>query len=77
MFHNVYSANDICGFAYYTETKTVLVHNTLSELKPGFHQIVKSYDSSRFWLIVERLITIENKTLTEIGSDLQPKRFLS
>ena len=40
MFHNVYSANDYCGFAYYTETKTVLVHNTTSELKPGFHQIV-------------------------------------
>ena len=34
-------------------------------------------DSSRFWLIVERLITIENKSLTEIASDLQPERFLS
>ena len=27
-----------------------------------------SCDRSRFWLIVERLITIENKNLTEIGS---------
>ena len=26
---------------------------------------------------MERFITIENKGLTEIGSDLQPKRFLS
>ena len=32
---------------------------------------MKSCDSSRFWLIVERLIIIENKNLTEIGSDLQ------
>ena len=39
--------------------------------------IVKSCDSSRFWLIVERLITFENKYLTKIGSDLQLKRFLS
>ena len=32
---------------------------------------VKSSDSGRFQLIVERLITIESKNLTEIGSDLQ------
>ena len=28
-----------------------------------------------YWLIVERLITIKNKSLTEITSDLQPERF--
>ena len=39
--------------------------------------IVKSCDSSRFWLIIERLITFEYENRTEIGSDLQPKRFLS
>ena len=45
---------------------------------PSEHNgIVKSYDSSRFLFIVDRLITIENKTLTEIGSGLQAKRFLS
>ena len=38
--------------------------------------IVKSCDSSSFWLIVERLITVENNNLTEIGSNLQPQRFL-
>ena len=38
--------------------------------------IVKSCDSSRFWLIVARLITIENKNRTEIGSDLQSKNFV-
>ena len=37
MFHNVYSADDICGFAYNTKTKTMLVHNTILELKTGFH----------------------------------------
>ena len=48
-------------------------------LKHRFHRIVivKSCDSSRFWLIVEKLTTIENKNVTEIGSDLQPRRFLS
>ena len=40
------------------------------------NRIVKSCDS-RFWFMVERLITIENRNRTEIGSDLQPKRFLS
>ena len=33
---------------------------------------VKSCDSSRFWSTVERLITIENKNLSKIGSGLQP-----
>ena len=41
------------------------------------NRIVKSCDPSRFWLIAERLIAIENKNFTEIGSDLQPKRILS
>ena len=41
------------------------------------NRIVKSRNSSRFWLSVERLMTIENKSLTEIVSDLQPERFLS
>ena len=41
------------------------------------NEIMKSCVSSRFWLIVERLITVKNKNITEIGSDLQPKRFLS
>ena len=49
-------------------------------LKPGFlldrNLIVKSCDSSKFWFIVERLVTIENKNFTQIGLDLQPKRFL-
>ena len=39
--------------------------------------IVKSCDSSWFQHIVERLITIENENLTEIASNLQPKRCLS
>ena len=39
--------------------------------------IMKSCDSSRFWLIEERLITTEMKNLAEIGSYLQAKRFLS
>ena len=41
------------------------------------NRIVKSRDSSRFWLIAEKLITTENKSLIEIISDLQPERFLS
>ena len=41
------------------------------------NRIVKLCDSSRFWLIVETLSTIENKNPTEIGLDLQPKRLLS
>ena len=40
-------------------------------------RIVKSCDSSRFWLTAEKLVTTENKNLTEVGSDLQPKEFLS
>ena len=51
-----------------------------SDVKPGFplnsNGIVKWCDSSRSWLIVERLIITESKTLTEIGVDLQPNRFL-
>ena len=39
--------------------------------------IVKSYDLGWFKLIGERLIKTENKNLTKIASDLQPKRFLS
>ena len=39
--------------------------------------IVKSSDSRRFWLFVERLITTEYKNVTKIVSDLQPKRILS
>ena len=39
--------------------------------------ILKSCDSGCFWFNVERLIKNENKNLTEISSDLQPKRFLS
>ena len=38
------------------------------------NRIVKSRDSSRLWLIVKRLITIKNKSLTEVASDLQPAR---
>ena len=67
--------------------KTNEVHGQLnlaylenSGLKAWFpldrNKIVKSCDSSRFWLIVERLITLESKNLTEIGLDLQFKRFL-
>ena len=41
------------------------------------NRIVKSCDSSTFWLIVKRLITLESKNLTEMGLDLQLKRFLS
>ena len=37
----------------------------------------KSCGSRKFWFITERLITIENKYLNEIGVDLQPKQFLS
>ena len=32
IFHSVHSANDICCFASYKETKTMLVHITISEL---------------------------------------------
>ena len=39
--------------------------------------IVKSCDPSWFQHITERLITTENKNLTEIASDLQRKRYLS
>ena len=39
--------------------------------------IVKSCDSNWHQHIVERLITVENENLTEIASNLQPKRYLS
>ena len=59
----------------------MLVGHDVNQTKAPFaldrNRIVKSRDSSRFWLIVEILITIENKSLTEIASDLQPERFLS
>ena len=38
-------------------------------------RILEPCDSSEFRLIVERLITSENKNLAEIDSDSQPKRF--
>ena len=41
------------------------------------YRIVESCYSSRFWIIADRLITIKNHNIIEIGSDLQPKRFLS
>ena len=36
---------------------------------------MKSCNSSRFWLIVERLITLESKILIKISLDIQLKRF--
>ena len=44
----------------------------------GFRRngIVKSCDSGRSCLILDRFITLESKNLTEICSHLQPKRFL-
>ena len=39
--------------------------------------VAKLCDSSRFWLIVEKLITSENKDLNEMGPDLQSRRILS
>ena len=38
--------------------------------------IMKSCDPSRFWLIVKRFITLENKNLIEIGSNLQPNSLI-
>ena len=56
----------------------LFLESLLKELDPlDRNRIVKSCDSGRFWLIVKRLITLEDKNLTEIGLDLQLKRFLS
>ena len=71
-------------FVKYLNDETVVFHNLTSRFvdpKAWFpldrNRIVKSRDSSRVWLIVERLITLDSKNLIEIGLDLQLKRFLS
>ena len=51
------------------------MHNTWFPLDPN--RIVQLCDSSSAWLIVEILSTIESKNPSEIGSNLQPSRFLS
>ena len=59
---------------------SIFVQSKSFQIKAWFpldrNRIVKSCDLSRIWLIVEGLITLESKNLTEIGLYLQLKRFL-
>ena len=71
---------DMATKPYLDSSKNMMANTCLRSLTThmelGRNFMVKSCVSSRFWLILERLITTENKNLIRIGLDLQPKRFL-
>ena len=70
-------ANMFCNGCGYMETRLTNRKNRTAWFPIDRNRIVKSCDSSRFLVILARLITIESKNVTEIGSDFQSKGFLS